>query len=77
MLGQTGRFAAVGLEMGMAVVIGILGGRYLYGKFDTAPVFFWIGFSLGVGAAFKALFQAARKARKTLETNESSPDSQD
>ena len=41
--------------MGMSVLIGILGGLYLDNKFDTNPVFFWLGFVLGVGAAAKSI----------------------
>ena len=63
---QTGRFVSVGLEMGISVAIGILGGWYLDGKFGTTPVLFWIGFGLGVGAAGKAVWDAARRARKEL-----------
>ena len=69
MLGQTGRYAAVGLEMGLAMAIGIFGGRYLDEKLQREPVFFWIGFGLGVGAAVKALVEVAVKARKTLDKN--------
>ncbi len=53
------RFAAVGLEMGISVIIGILGGLYLDRKFDTAPIFFWLGFSFGVGAALKTIVSIA------------------
>ncbi|MDJ0762556.1 MAG: AtpZ/AtpI family protein [Myxococcota bacterium] len=77
MLRQAGRFAAVGLEMGIAVAIGIFGGRYLDEKFDSAPVFFWIGFVLGVGAAGKAVFDAFRMAKKELTGNGTSSSEKD
>jgi len=69
MLGQATRFAAVGLEMGLAVTIGIFGGRYLDGIWETKPTFVLIGLGLGVAAAGKALLDAARRARKTMEDN--------
>ncbi|MCP4604911.1 MAG: AtpZ/AtpI family protein [Proteobacteria bacterium] len=69
MLKQAGRFAAVGLEMGVAVGIGILGGWYLDKEFGTKPVFFWIGFTVGIGAAAKAIIDIARKASKDLTDN--------
>jgi ATP synthase protein I len=56
------RFMAVGLEMGLAVFIGYLGGAWLDSKFDTEPVLGLCGLVLGVGAAGKALWDTARKA---------------
>jgi F0F1-type ATP synthase assembly protein I len=76
MLNQAGNFAAVGLEMGLAVAIGIFGGRFLDSKLDTEPVFFWIGFSIGIGAAAKAVVVAVQRARKSLGTNGSSSDNE-
>ncbi len=77
MITQTAQLAAVGLEMGLAMAIGVLGGRYLDDKLGTEPVLFWIGFALGIGAATKALVMAARKARKTLDSDGSSSDNKD
>jgi ATP synthase protein I len=59
---QAGRFAAVGVEIGFAMAIGVFGGRYLDGKFDTEPLLFWIGFTVGLGAAVKALVDATKSA---------------
>lgn len=64
---QATRFLAVGTEMGIAVAIGILGGHYLDDKLGTEPILFWVGFSFGLGAAGKALFDAARRTRKDIE----------
>jgi F0F1-type ATP synthase assembly protein I len=64
------RFVAVGLEMGVAVFIGVFGGRYLDAWLETRPVFFWVGLTLGLGAAGKAIWDAATRARKTLERND-------
>ena len=64
---QAGRFGAVGLEMGIAVVIGMLGGDFLDTELDTEPVFFWIGFALGLAAAAKAVVDAARQVKKSWE----------
>jgi F0F1-type ATP synthase assembly protein I len=50
--------------MGIAVIIGVAGGGYLDGLFDTAPVLFWIGFAVGLGAAAKALYDGVRVASK-------------
>ena len=52
--------------MGIATAIGIIAGRYLDRKLDTSPVFFWVGFFLGIGAAAKALIDIAVKAKRDL-----------
>lgn len=70
MLQQASRYAAVGLEMGLAMALGILGGRYADSYFETKPIFFWVGFGLGVGAAAKAIVDATRRLRKELTDNE-------
>ena len=67
---QAGRLSAIGLEMGFAVSIGVLGGGYLDDRFGTKPVLFWLGFAIGLGAAVKALVDGARAVRKTLEEDD-------
>lgn len=64
------RLFAVGLEMGVAVFIGVFGGRYLDRWLDTKPVFFWIGLSLGLGAAGKAVWDAGKRAKRILESDD-------
>ena len=63
-------FAAVGIEMGASVLIGILGGRYLDQTWDTSPLFFWIGFSLGIGAAIKTIVNIAKMLKKEIAEND-------
>lgn len=70
MLKQSGHFAAVGLEMGIAVGLGLIVGRFLDDHFETSPVFFWVGLFLGLGAAAKAVYDAAKRARKAVEDDE-------
>jgi len=74
---QAGRFAAMGLEMGFAVGIGLIVGWYLDSRFGTEPVLFWVGFSLGIGAAAKAVFDGARAARKAMGKDGSSTPDED
>ena len=71
------RYLGVGLEMGIAVFVGIWGGRYLDDKFDTAPFFFWFGMVIGLGAAAKAVFDAAKSAQKEMMDNGSSSTKED
>ena len=70
MMKQSLSLVAVGIEMGISVGIGILGGQWLDSRFGTEPVFFWVGVVIGFGAAAKAVVDAARKVRKELNDNE-------
>ncbi len=69
MLRHAGRYLSVGMEMGIAVAIGILGGRYLDEEFGCKPIFFWMGFTFGIGAATKAIIDVAKRAQKDLMDN--------
>jgi F0F1-type ATP synthase assembly protein I len=60
------QYTGVGLEMGLSVILGIIGGRYLDRQFGTGPILFWCGFFLGLGAAAKALVDIAAKAKKDM-----------
>ncbi|MCP4198349.1 MAG: AtpZ/AtpI family protein [Proteobacteria bacterium] len=77
MFKQGSRYLGVGLEMGIAVFVGIWGGRYLDEKFDTEPFFFWFGMVIGIGAAAKAIIDAAKSAQKEMMDNGSSPPKKD
>ena len=56
--------ASVGLEMGVAVLIGFGIGYYIDDYYASAPTFTLIGLGVGVAAGFKALFRAARQAKR-------------
>lgn len=71
------RFIGVGLEMGLAMGIGIVGGKYLDTWLGTKPWFFWFGFLLGLAAAFKALYDAAVAAQKAIKEDEPSSSDED
>ncbi len=58
------RVGAVGIEMGVAVLIGYLGGNWLDERFDIAPICGLIGLGLGIGAAGKALWNTTRRVRR-------------
>jgi ATP synthase protein I len=55
------RIGSLGIELALSIVIGLLGGRWLDGKLDTAPYLTLIGLILGVIAGFKSLIQTARR----------------
>ena len=64
------RVGAVGLEMGLAVGIGALGGAWLDEQFETSPILGIVGLFLGIGAAGKALWDTARR----LNQDQTPPD---
>jgi hypothetical protein len=61
------RVGAVGIELALSTVAGLLGGRWLDAKFSTAPLL------LGVIAGFRSLYQTAR----TQSRKSSLPDHED
>lgn len=62
---------AVGLEMGISVVIGYLVGHYLDKWLDTEPVFTIIWICFGFGAAANSLLMTYRRAKRMSEEEES------
>jgi F0F1-type ATP synthase assembly protein I len=64
MFKQAVRLSTVGIEMGVSVIIGITAGTYLDKKFETDSLFFWIGFTLGLGAAIKAVSDSIKTIKK-------------
>jgi len=61
---------SVGLEMGIAVLIGLLGGQWLDRRFDTEPLFLLVGVLLGSAAAGKAVWAAVKKADRMVDPPE-------
>jgi len=54
------RLASVGIEFSISTLVGLLGGRWLDGKLDTAPWLMLVGLLLGVVAGMRGLIRAAR-----------------
>jgi F0F1-type ATP synthase assembly protein I len=61
-----GEYGAVGLEMGLAVVVGYYAGTWLDEQLGTEPYLFWFMLAAGFGAAFKGLFRVFRKGLREL-----------
>jgi ATP synthase protein I len=62
--------SSVGLEMGIAVVIGLLFGRFLDGKLGTDPWLMLVFTGFGMAAGLKGVFRAVREADKIAADNE-------
>ena len=64
---QAAAISAVGLEMGVAVAMGLWGGLKLDEWLGTRPVFILIGLFVGFGAAAKAIVDVAKRANRALD----------
>jgi ATP synthase protein I len=61
------RFSAVGLEMGVAVAIGYGLGWWLDGRFSTRPYLTVAMLLLGIAAAFRSLYRAAKEGQRVAD----------
>jgi ATP synthase protein I len=62
-----GPYATVGLDMVLAVVVGLFGGRWLDHRLGTHGWLTVIGFMFGVAEGFNILWKAARRLREETE----------
>lgn len=60
-----GRFAAAGMELVVAIVVGYFGGRALDRWLGSEPWCGYVGLVLGIVAGFYNLFQLARSAKSS------------
>jgi ATP synthase protein I len=65
-----GSFGTVGLEIVVAIVLGLLGGRWLDGKLDTAPYLAIVGFFFGVVTAVKAVWRTWKDMQRETAREE-------
>lgn len=70
---ETSRYAAVGIEMAVSVVAGLLIGMLLDRWLGTAPWLVLVFLVLGAFAGFRALFLALRAWQREDEPPESAP----
>ena len=68
------QYSAIGIEMGLSVVVGVLIGSWLDEKFDTAPwfLFFWLlcGFAAGMRSIFKLVKIQLQKSKESEDEPE-------
>ena len=65
-----GNFGTVGLEIVLAIVLGLFGGRWLDGKFGTAPYLAVVGFFFGVATAVKAIVRTTKEMQREAAREE-------
>lgn len=64
------RVGALGIELALSTVIGLLLGRWLDGKFGTEPWLTLVGLVFGVIAGFRSLIETARKATRNSDDDD-------
>jgi ATP synthase protein I len=61
------KFAGVGLQFGVTILVSLWLGTWIDRKFGTAPVFLYVAVFLGAGAAFYSMY---RQLMANLERDE-------
>jgi ATP synthase protein I len=56
--------SSVGLELGIAVIVGLLGGMWLDNRFGTTPWLMLVFLVLGLVAGFRNVLRAVERAEK-------------
>ncbi|MFT4702676.1 MAG: F0F1-type ATP synthase assembly protein I [Bradymonadia bacterium] len=57
---ERARASAIGLQFGISIAVGALGGNWLDKRYDTGPWLLLLGFILGSTAAFRDLYKFAK-----------------
>jgi ATP synthase protein I len=69
-LKDLGTYGTVGLEFGLSVLVGLLGGQWLDRKLHTDPWLTFIGMGFGIAAGARTLWRAASRAQQELEAED-------
>jgi ATP synthase protein I len=75
--GQSLRYGAVGLEMGVSILIGYGAGWWLDEKFGTKPTLTLVMMLLGIGAAFNAVYRVAKEVQRDADKEEAEENPED
>lgn len=59
------RFSSMGIELGLSVMAGLIGGQWLDKKFGTTPWLLLVGLLLGMAAGFRSMWRALRALKQT------------
>lgn len=69
---EVGKYAALGLEMALSVVIGLAIGAFLDKRLDTGPWLTLLFLLFGFAAGLRSLLRAALKSQKEMKDEEES-----
>ncbi|HSN82188.1 MAG TPA: AtpZ/AtpI family protein [Polyangiales bacterium] len=71
-LKRLGSLSTIGLELGLSIAFGYLGGQWLDSKLGTEPWLKWIGLGLGLAAGARSLYRVVRRAQRMIEEEDES-----
>ena len=57
-LGGAGRYAGLGLQFALSIVLFLYVGQWLDRRFGTDPLFLYLGVFTGAGAAFYSMYRS-------------------
>ncbi|MBI2368909.1 MAG: AtpZ/AtpI family protein [Deltaproteobacteria bacterium] len=66
--------SALGLEIGLSVAVGLVGGYYLDRWLGTLPWLTIVGAAFGFAAAVRFVLRAARELERDAESEDDGPD---
>jgi ATP synthase protein I len=61
---ELGYFASLGMSVALSVFIGLFIGIWIDGKFDTGPVWMFIGLAVGIAGGVNNIYKAGKKGKK-------------
>ena len=67
---RTARYSSIGIELGISVVIGTLGGWWVDSKLESSPWGLLIGMGLGISAAIRSISGTLRQLSQDESENE-------
>ena len=67
------RYTAVGIELGLSVLVGLFAGKFLDDYFGTAPWLLLTGLIFGCIAGFRSLYRMGRQMMRDLKNEDEAP----
>ena len=67
MLQAMAKYSYVGIFFGVAVFLGMFGGRWLDRRTHTEPLFTLLGLGFGVAAGFRELYRMVKQFRRDMK----------